>query len=196
MKAGQPTTTHELLKNETVIWADSVTISRFSALAQGKQRSFGIRFARETTRSDLDKQAAILVGGFNNEWIMQRMKHLRFVLHWDYSTDTGAIVDTWHSGPSAWTAQIRTPYKKLLADYGLITKVADPQTGLVTVIASGIAGFGTIAAGEFLTDPSYLDSFARHAPAGWLRKNMQIVIATALKNGQPGPPQVVAAYFW
>ena len=60
----------------------------------------------------------------------------------------------------------------------------------------GVAYWGTIAAGEFLTDPKYMDEVAKTAPPGWERKNMQIVIGTSVIAGNCGPPRVLATYFW
>jgi len=63
-------------------------------------------------------------------------------------------------------------------------------------VAGGIGAHGTIAAGEFLTTPAYLNAFAAQAPKGWAHKNMEVVIRTEMINGKSGPPRVVAAYFW
>jgi hypothetical protein len=38
------------------------------------------------------------------------------------------------------------------------------------------SGFGTQAAGQFLTDPEYLKKFARNLKSGWESKNLQLVI--------------------
>jgi hypothetical protein len=62
-----------------------------------------------------------------------------------------------------------------------------------------LAGFGrdgTAAAGEFVTEPKYLEPLASRAPSGWSGKNLQVVIATDLINGSCGPPRIVATYFW
>ena len=34
------------------------------------------------------------------------------------------------------------------------------------------------------------------APSGWARKNIQVVIKSAMVGGVPGPPKVVTTYFW
>jgi hypothetical protein len=34
------------------------------------------------------------------------------------------------------------------------------------------------------------------APAGWDRKNMELVLSTEVINGHSSPPKVEAAYFW
>src|ERR1035438_2826098 len=70
------------------------------------------------------------------------------------------------------------PVRELTQDYALISRVEDPTTGQVVVIAGGIHNYGTIAAGEFLGDSKYMDAVSARAPAGWWRKNVQLVIGT------------------
>ena len=55
---------------------------------------------------------------------------------------------------------------------------------------------GTIVAGEFLTNPEYLDELAKVAPKGSSQKNVEIVLGTQIIDGQPGTPKIEAAYFW
>ena len=88
------------------------------------------------------------------------------------------------------------PSNKLTADYGLVSRVYDSTTQRMVVVAAGIGVYGTLAAGEFLTDPQYMELLAKHAPKDWERKNVQIVITTQVINGHSGPPRIVVANFW
>jgi hypothetical protein len=63
-------------------------------------------------------------------------------------------------------------------------------------VAAGIGAIGTMAAGEFLTDPQYFERLARQAPRDWEHKNVQVVITAQVINGHAGPPRVVTAAFW
>lgn len=60
----------------------------------------------------------------------------------------------------------------------------------------GMTQQGTIAGGDFLTNPTYMQEAFQAAPAGWYRKNVQLVLRTAMVSGTAGPPEAVAAYFW
>ncbi len=64
------------------------------------------------------------------------------------------------------------------------------------MVAGGLTGYGTIAAGEFLTDPGYMETLAKQTPKDWSRKNIQVIIGTKVINGNSGPPRVVDRYFW
>ena len=66
----------------------------------------------------------------------------------------------------------------------------------MVLIVAGMGKYGTIAAGEFLTDHSYMDAFAKAAPSGWEQRNVQIVLATNVIKGTSGPPRVVMTHFW
>ena len=68
----------------------------------------------------------------------------------------------------------------LSEDYALISRVVDPTTGQLVVTAAGIMAYGTRAAGEFLTDPAYMEQAVKLAPGDWSHKNIQIVVSTKI----------------
>jgi hypothetical protein len=74
--------------------------------------------------------------------------------------------------------------------------VVNPTTEQTVVTIAGITGFGTRAAADFLTNPAYLAEALKQAPSDWQHKNMQIVLATKVTSGAPGPPRVLTVYFW
>jgi hypothetical protein len=88
------------------------------------------------------------------------------------------------------------PYLQLKEDYALISRVIDATTGRMVVVVGGITGYGTLAAGEFLTNPAYMEIFSSQASTGWDRRNLQIVISTQVIRGVSGPPHVIATHFW
>jgi hypothetical protein len=51
-------------------------------------------------------------------------------------------------------------------------------------------------AGDFTTNPALFAEFIKQAPKDWSRKNLQIVLHTKVVNDIPGPPTVVASYYW
>jgi hypothetical protein len=89
-----------------------------------------------------------------------------------------------------------TPYLQLTEDYAIITRVLEPMTERMVVVAGGLTGYGTMAAGEFLTNPEYLQAVAKQLPKNWEHKNIQLVIDTKVINGNSGPPRVVDQYIW
>ena len=64
------------------------------------------------------------------------------------------------------------------------------------VVIAGLSEKGSAAALEYVTNPSYLDRFASQAPAGWEKRNIELVIKSKLVNDDWGEPRVVAMHFW
>jgi hypothetical protein len=49
---------------------------------------------------------------------------------------------------------------------------------------------------EFVTNPKYLANVDRTLPAGWDRRNIELVIQTKLVNEDWGEPQLVTSHIW
>jgi hypothetical protein len=97
-----------------------------------------------------------------------------------------------------WKVDSTLPYLKLSEDYAIVKLSGDYAivARVLVVVAAGIVQYRTMAAGEFLSNPVYLEGLARHAPANRRRMNMEAVIATKVIDGNSGPPRLVASYFW
>jgi hypothetical protein len=77
-----------------------------------------------------------------------------------------------------------------------VTRFTDTNTGKIAIVAAGVARGGTIAAGEFLIDPTHLAEVETALRAANGKKNMEFVLSTEIIDGQPGTPKMEAAYFW
>ncbi len=186
----------EQIRREYVDFSDAMTISRIGGLFQVKAKPFSMRISSSTSFGDLRNGPAVLVGGFNNGWTMRLLSQLRYHLGRDASTQTEWIEDRENPSQRDWMIDYSAPTVNLTEDYAVISRFLDPATERMVVVAAGLLQYGTIAAGEFLTNGKYLDEFSRHAPPNWQQKNMQLVIATKVINGNSGPPSIVSTYFW
>ena len=190
------TTVSELyyLGSQNVAMPDMMTIARLAGLLDLNGKPYQIRGQSSTSFADLRSSPVILIGAFNNDWTLRLAGPLRFAFARDgqfyWISDRMKPAD--HSRGVGYD----TPYLKLTEDYAVITRVQDPTTERMVVIAAGLTGYGTIAAGEFLSNPAYLESLSKTAAGNWAAKNMQIVIATKVINGNSGPPRIVDQYFW
>jgi len=63
-------------------------------------------------------------------------------------------------------------------------------------MVAGIEDYGTQAAGEFITDPTYVNAAFRDAPRDWHKRNIQLVLHTRIIEETPGPANVVARQIW
>jgi hypothetical protein len=184
------------IRREYVSFPDATTLSRLAGLFQARGKQYSMRIGSSTTFSDLRNGPVVLVGGFNNGWTMRLLGQLRFSLVRDPATKVEWIEDRQNPSKRDWMIDSTTPNLKLTEDYAIISRVLDPATERMVVVAAGIMQYGTIAAGEFLTNSKYLEELAKQAPSNWQRKNMQAVIATKVINGNSGPPRIVATDYW
>jgi len=176
--------------------SDSTTMARIAGVLQAHGQPFIVRAEDLATFGDLRQNPVVLIGAFNDSWSLRLANSGRFTLH--QQGDTDWIQDSQHPSSRTWsvTRPAGAPPESMKLDYGLITRVIDPATDRIMVMVGGLWGFGTLASGEFVSDPKYLAAVSQQAPAGWQRKNIQIVISTEVIKGNSGPPKMVAFYAW
>jgi hypothetical protein len=190
------TTVSELyyLGSQNVAMPDLISITRLAGLLDLSGKPYQIRGQSSTSLSDLRNSPVILVGAFNNDWTLRLAGPLRF----------GFSRDGYHFWISDRTKPLDKsrgvtydmPYLKLTEDFAVITRVHDPTTERMVMIVAGLTGYGTTAAGEFVSNPAYLEALSKTAPRNWASQNMQVVISTKVINGNSGPPNVIEQYFW
>ena len=127
---------------------------------------------------------------------MRLANELRFTYQWNDATRTGRILDRQDPSNRSWVLDPSIPYSNFTRDYAVVSRFLDPLTEKMVVVVGGMGRDGTIAAGEFVTEPRYLEMLASRAPRNWERKNLQVVLATDVINGNTGPPRILATYFW
>jgi hypothetical protein len=179
----------------TIGLGDAITLARVTSLLGSRGKAFTVRSELNSTLDDLRTGPAILIGGFNNDWTMRLTRDMRFGFDRDPDSLVFRIRDK-QDATANWALDMSMPVNSQTADYALISRVYDTTTGRTVVVAAGIGAIGTMAAGEFLTDPQYFERLARQAPRDWEHKNVQVVITAQVINGHAGPPRVVTAAFW
>jgi hypothetical protein len=174
---------------------DALAATRLSILLTRLGKPVQVRGNVEVSFTDLRTAPTVLIGGFSNTWTMEMTRDWRFVLDipagW-LIRDRTDPTRTWEN--PAHRQQLRG--RTITSDYGLITRVLDPTSGQPLIVVAGLSEFGTTAAAEFLADNSLLSTAFRDAPAGWERKNVQIIIKTSVKGRTAGLPQFVARHLW
>jgi hypothetical protein len=163
-----------------------------------KGKKIEIRGARVSSLADLRGKPCVLVGAFNNEWTMRLTSDLRFYFENAGSTNDAMVIrdrqnvnqKNW-AGPRNWPAPADQS-----SDYAIISRAFNPTIEQTVVSVAGASGYGTYAAGEFLANEEYFAAALRDAPRDWYRKNMQVVLSVKVISGIPGPPKVLATYFW
>ena len=207
--------------NDFVPFSDVQILSRFSSFIQAHAHTFRIQSFQTTVSSQLREGPVVLIGALNNDWTLNRTSSLRF--HFDgleLPNSAGSmesrrlfpcgapslpacpphtlywIADRQHPESRAWQVSADARESHVLKDYAIAARFTDEATGQVILVAAGIAGSGTRAAGEFLTDEADLKQLADSAGGDLSRKNFEVVLSSQVVNGIQGKPQVEAKTFW
>jgi hypothetical protein len=160
-------------------------------LANGKHIDYEL--ARNVSLATLRTRPVVLRGAFNNQWTPRAVAALRFYFELDHDPLVRRIVDRQNPERRDWAAPMLSG---LTEDYALIARALEPDTGQMMLVIAGLSEKGSAAALEFVTNPKYLDRFASQAPAGWARRNIELVIKSNVVNDDWGEPHVVAMHFW
>lgn len=194
-KPETPLTVQASLELNSITWPDATVLYSMVGFFQAHGKGYQVRRERDLPFSDLRNGPAVMVGGpYNNQWLARLTDRYRYTYRRE--GEYSFIHDSRNPSQREWGVQMQAPYSRFDVDYGVFSRVWDVTTEHWVVVASGIASYGTIAAGEFLTNPKHLAMLARQAPKGWERKSLQVVFQTRVLNGNAGPPQILAIHLW
>jgi hypothetical protein len=183
--------------NGFVAFSDVQVLSRFVSLAGNHGHPFRVQNSRTIVSSQLREGPVVLIGALNNIWTLNRTGSLRFHLEGPVGPDgIYWIADAQHPGSRAWQVRAQAPRSDTVKDYAIAARFVDESTGQVVLVAAGIAGSGTRAAGEFLTDETSLKQVAEDAGANWEKKNFELVLSSQVAGGMQGKPKVEAIALW
>jgi hypothetical protein len=183
--------------DKSIALADARAFSRLVNLFARNRKQVDLRGERFVSLSDLRGRPSVLIGAFDNDWALSFAGELRFYFDTDEQMHTQIIRDRQRPAATDWKlVDAWPPGKEINKDYALVTRVVNHTTEQTIVILGGITQYGTEAAAEFVTEPTYFEQALAHAPGNWYRKNIQVVLSTRVLSGVSGPPTVVAAYFW
>jgi hypothetical protein len=180
------------VKDRFLTTGDASATAQISSLLTSRHHPFDLRFGTDLSFGDLRNSSAVLIGAFNNSWTLNMTDNLRFVYESGDSPEMH-VQDKFDASRSWWPKFLG---EKDSDDYAIVTRILDSKTGSVLVTIAGLTHRGTQAAGDFTTNPALFAEFAKQAPKDWSRKNLQIVLHTNVVNDIPGPPTVVASYYW
>jgi hypothetical protein len=195
--AGDPARQVTLKDNLTaVIIDDLTTIIKVASVLQSAGKRYTLRGEDATSLMDLRNGSSVIIGAFDNAWTLRMLRPLRFHFANNPEMTMFSIVDATQPGQSRWVLDRRQQIAtNNYRDYAIVARFTDDTTGKPTLVAAGIGRGGTIAAGEFLTNPDLLAAVRSQRPSAKV-KNIEVVLSTQIINGEPGTPKIEAAYFW
>jgi hypothetical protein len=183
------------LPSQAMLVDDAITLANFTGVLRAKGRPYRIVTQTEATFTDLQNGPSILIGLANNDWTEQFVDKLRFTV--EHRVPGKILIhDRQQPARDDWMVDYHRSYVDLTKDYALVIRAVDPKTEQMVISAAGISVFGTLAAGEFLTNPREFRKIERVAPKGWQKMNFEIVLSTDVIRGQSGHPNLIAWHFW
>jgi hypothetical protein len=195
--AGNPERQVTLNDNLTAVVIDDLsTIIKIAGVLHSAGKPYTLRGENATSLMDLRNGPSVIIGAFDNAWALRMLRPLRFHFANNADMTMFSIVDGSQPGQTRWVVdrgqQIATNNYR---DYAIVARFTDDTTGKPTLVAAGIGRGGTIAAGEFLTNPDLLNAVRNQRPSTKL-KNVEVVLSTQIIDGEPGTPKIEAVYFW
>jgi hypothetical protein len=195
--AGDPERQVTLKDNLTAVVIDDLgTIIKIANVVQTAGKPYSIRGESATSLSDLRNGPSVIIGAFDNAWTLRMLRPLRYHFANNPDMTMFSIVDGSQQDQARWVVDRRQQIAtNNYRDFAIVARFTDDTTGEPTLVAAGIGRGGTIAAGEFLTDPELLKAVRDRRPSAKI-KNVEVVLSTQIIDGEPGTPRIEAVYFW
>ena len=153
-----------LLRDRYVALDDALCLVRLTSLLDRYRKPYRIRAERSTSFADLRDTPSVLIGAFDNPWTLRTADQLRFTFRKDSENDIGMVHDSQHPENSEWKLTKYWPNWDVPVDYAIVTRMVDTTTDRPVIIAAGLTQYGTIGAGEFLSNPEYFSEAVRRLP--------------------------------
>jgi DNA-binding winged helix-turn-helix (wHTH) protein len=197
--SADPTRQILLKDNLTAVVIDDLNaVIQITGILKSNEKQYSLKGEGVTNLTDLRNGPTVFVGAFDNAWTLRLTNPLRYHFADNPPEMTQfRIVDSESPTQTSWSVdRLEQMAKNNYRDYAIVARFTDSNTGKLAVVIAGVARGGTIAAGEFVTNPTYLAQLSSAARAAGNKKNMEIVLSTQIIDGQPGSPKIEATYFW
>lgn len=179
-----------------VVIDDLNPIIHIAGILQSHGGKYSLKGEGATNLMDLRNGPTIFVGAFDNAWTLRLTHNLRYHFANNADMTEFRVVDGQDPNRHNWAVnRVEQMATNNYRDYAIVARFTDITTGQLEVVVAGVGRGGTIAAGEFLTEPSNQPQLQRIVQAAGA-KNLEVVLSTQIINGESGTPHVEAAYYW
>jgi DNA-binding winged helix-turn-helix (wHTH) protein len=196
--SADPTRQILLKDNLTAVIIDDLNaVIQVTGILKSNEKQYSLKGEGATNLTDLRNGPTIFVGAFDNAWTLRLTNQLRYHFANNPEMTQFRIVDREAPNQTSWGInRLEQMATNNYRDYAIVARFTDGNTGNLALVIAGIGRGGTIAAGELVTNPTYLAQLSNAARASGSKKNMEIVLSTQIIDGQPGSPKIEATYFW
>lgn len=183
-------------RDDTVSIGNLRAAISFQNLLSGYGVTTALRWPQEVQMTELNRSNVIFIGAFNNPWSKSLTQNLRFSFKEIHTGDESIWWIQDRTSPNQdWSISKAFP-EQMGPEYALITRIIDPESKRVEISVGGLTQFGSEAAGDLLSDESQMNAFARMAPKGWERRNLQIVLGMRIDGRKIVNPRILAINVW
>jgi hypothetical protein len=196
--SADPTRQILLKDNLTAVIIDDLNaVIQVTGILKSNEKQYSLKGEGATNLTDLRNGPTIFVGAFDNAWTLRLTNPLRYHFANNPEMTQFRIVDREAPSQTNWGInRLEQMATNNYRDYAIVARFTDGNTGKLAMVIAGIGRGGTIAAGELVSNPTYLAQLSNAARASGNKKNMEIVLSTQIIDGQPGSPKIEATYFW
>jgi DNA-binding winged helix-turn-helix (wHTH) protein len=196
--SADPTRQILLKDNLTAVVIDDLNaVIQITGLLKSNEKQYSLKGEGVTTLTDLRNGPTVFVGAFDNAWTLRLTNPLRYRFSNNPEMTQFRIVDNQSPTQTNWGInRLEQMATNNYRDYAIVARFTDTNTGKLALVIAGVGRGGTIAAGELVTNPTYLAQLSSAARASGNKRNMEIVLSTQIIDGQPGSPKIEATYFW
>jgi len=193
LRREQPTLLSAMSRLDMLPISDLIGYSKVTDLLTKRSQTYQTQSSATTNLEELQHGPVVLFGGLNNIWTLR----LTSVLRYKFVTVSDSLYEIQDSQNPAkvWALDNTQPAIAGTRDYAIVARYFDPTIERPVIVIAGIGKNGTVAATEFLTTDKYRESFIS-SEKSHMGRNVEIVLSTDALDGKPGPPHVVASYFW
>jgi hypothetical protein len=181
------------VKAEYVGAGDANLAVLLSALFARLRKPSEFRLSENTSYTEISDAPTVLIGAFTNRWTLQSASKEPFFF---VQNGPDRLIEERDGQHRKWTPPHLRADGRTGEDFALVSRLVDSETGKFMVTAAGIAGFGSRAAGYFLTRPDLLARALRQASPDWSHRNLQFVLETRIVDEAPTAPEVIAWRTW
>jgi DNA-binding winged helix-turn-helix (wHTH) protein len=196
--SADPTRQILLKDNLTAVVIDDLNaVIQITGILKSNEKQYSLKGEGATNLTDLRNGPTIFVGAFDNAWTLRLTNPLRYHFANDREMTEFRIVDSESPAQTNWVInRLEQMTKNNYRDYAILARFTDSNTGKLAIVIAGVGRGGTIAAGELITNPTYLAQLSNASRTSGNKKNMEIVLSTQIIDGEPGSPKIEATYFW
>ncbi|MGB9287205.1 MAG: hypothetical protein WCC31_00770 [Terracidiphilus sp.] len=182
----------DLQPDDKLVWSDMVelpdygvaagdvyTAVRLSSLFGQIGKKNQVRIGGNYSFEDLRNSPDVIIGAYNNPWAMKMTSNLHFSFT---SEGTRPFIREEGLNGRRWYSKLDSN-GRATEDYAVVTRLLTSRTGQFVVIVAGIKSYSTQAAGEFVTNPAYLQAGFQSVSPDWEKKNVQLILETPVTDG-------------